>query len=197
MALALGFADPVIDAQAVFRAAMDALARPAVPVPLASELAPPAPLTPELAAVALALADHETPVWLGPTLAASREVQDYLRFHTGARLTQDPAEAAFALVADGTRLPRLDSFAQGSEAYPDRSTTIVVAVSVLLPGHGPRLTGPGIESEARLSAGPLPETFWDEMRANRARFPRGVDVLLTAAGQIAGLPRSLRVSQEG
>ncbi len=51
--LAPGFADPVHDAQATFRAVMDALARPGLPRPLTPGLTPPAPLTPELAAVAL------------------------------------------------------------------------------------------------------------------------------------------------
>ena len=59
-----GFPDPVLDAQEVFRAVMDALARPGSVRPLGSDLDPPAPLTPELAAVALSLADHDAPLWL-------------------------------------------------------------------------------------------------------------------------------------
>ena len=105
--LAPGFTDPVHDAQGTFRAIMDALARPGQPRPLAPGLAPPAPLTAELAAVALALTDADTPVWLDATLAAEPEVAAYLRFHTGAPLTDDPARAAFALIRDPVRCPPL------------------------------------------------------------------------------------------
>ena len=61
-----GFADAVREAQAVFRTVMMALARPGTIGRIEARLTPPAPLTPELAAVALTLADHETPVWLDP-----------------------------------------------------------------------------------------------------------------------------------
>ncbi|MBD0275911.1 MAG: phosphonate C-P lyase system protein PhnH, partial [Acetobacteraceae bacterium] len=70
-ALVPGFGDPVRDAQAVFRAVMDALARPGPPRALPAGLPrPPGPLAPELGAIALALADHEAPLWLDAPLAA-------------------------------------------------------------------------------------------------------------------------------
>ena len=69
-----GFADLVLGAQSVFRATMDALARPGTVQSIASDAAPPAPLTPELAALALTLCDHDTPVWFDPELAASEAV---------------------------------------------------------------------------------------------------------------------------
>ena len=43
-----GFADLVLGAQYVFRAVMDALARPGIAQSIASDALPPAPLTPEL-----------------------------------------------------------------------------------------------------------------------------------------------------
>ncbi len=65
-----GFAAPVRDAQRVFKAVMRAMSRPGTAVPLVTELMPPQPLTPELAAVLLALGDHETQLWLGPAGAS-------------------------------------------------------------------------------------------------------------------------------
>jgi alpha-D-ribose 1-methylphosphonate 5-triphosphate synthase subunit PhnH len=191
--LRAGFRDPVHEAQAVFRAVLDALARPGTIQTLTTPLAPPAPLTPELAAVALALTDRDTPVWLDPALAAEAEVAAYLRFHTGAPLIDDPARAAFALVAEVGRCPPLSSFAQGTPAYPDTATTLVLAFATVEAGAGLRLTGPGIRGAANLALAPMPPGWPGELRDNGAAFPLGVDCLLTAPGRIAGLPRSTAV----
>ncbi|MFB0488882.1 alpha-D-ribose 1-methylphosphonate 5-triphosphate synthase subunit PhnH [Methylobacterium sp. OAE515] len=193
--LAPGFADPVHDAQAAFRAVMDALARPGRIRPLDPGLTPPAPLTPELAAVALALTDAETPVWLDAALADAPEVAAYLRFHTGAPLTDDPARAAFALVREPARCPSLGCFAPGTPAYPDTSTTLVLALDAITSGAGLHLTGPGIAGSARMALTPLRAGFVGQLAENRADFPLGVDLILTAPGQVAGLPRSTVVTE--
>ncbi len=188
-----GFRDPVHDAQGVFRAVLDALARPGTVQPLATRLDPPAPLTPELAAIALALTDRDTPVWLDSALAARAEVAAYLRFHTGAPLTGDPARAAFALVREAGRCPPLSAFAPGTPAYPDTATTLVLALDTLEAGGGLRLTGPGIRGAADLALAPMPPGWPGALGDNRAGFPLGVDSLLTAPGRVAGLPRSTAV----
>ncbi|ACL59084.1 phosphonate C-P lyase system protein PhnH [Methylobacterium nodulans] len=195
MALAPGLSDPVHDGQAVFRAVMDALARPGRIQAMAIALAPPPPLTPELAAVALALTDADAPVWLDPALAAQAEVAQFLRFHTGAPIVAESEAAAFALIADPARCPDFSRFAQGEPAYPDRSATLVMAVEALAEAGGVILEGPGIRGQARLSASPLPADFVARMGRNRAAFPLGIDLLLTAPGRIAGLPRSTRVTE--
>ena len=194
LALAAGFADPVHDAQAIFRAVMTAMARPGTMQPLRTTLAPPAPLAPELAAVALALADHETTIWLDAALAQGREVSDFLAFHSGARRVADRSQATFALVSGAGAVPPLASFAQGTDEYPDRSTTVVVAVRGLSATAGLVLQGPGIKASVRLSIDPLPATFVAERAANRAAFPRGVDCVFVAPGQVAALPRSTVVT---
>lgn len=188
-----GFTDPVHEAQGIFRAVLDALARPGTIQPVAAGLNPPAPLTPELAAIALALTDGDTPVWLDPALAAAPDVVAYLRFHTGAPLTGDPAHAAFALVRGAERCPPLAEFAQGTPAYPDTSTTLVLAFDAIEIGPGLRLAGPGIRGTADLAASPLPPHWPQDLRANHDGFPLGVDLILTAPGRIAGLPRSTAV----
>ncbi len=193
--LAPGFADPVHDAQATFRAVMEALARPGLVRPLAPGLQPPAPLTPELAAIALALTDADTPVWLDPALAEAPAVAAYLRFHTGAPLTADPARAAFALVRDPARCPPFDRFAPGTPAYPDTSTTLVLALDRITEGMGLHLTGPGIRGTARMALAPLPDGFVGQLATNRADFPLGIDLILTAPGRVAGLPRSTTVTE--
>lgn len=188
--LAAGFADPVHDSQRTFRALMRAMAEPGVPVPLASDLAPPPPLSPEMAAAALALVDYETPVFLDRTLAAAPEVARFLRFHTGAPIVAEPREARFALIGDGAALPDLALFAQGEPDYPDRSATLIVQVAEL-GGDALALEGPGIAGRRPFGAAPLPADFAARLAANRAGFPLGVDLILCGPGTVAGLPRSV------
>lgn len=194
MALARGFSDPVHEAQAAFRAVMDALARPGRVRRLPTGLAPPAPLTPELAAVALTLTDADTPVWLDAPLAANPAVAAFLRFHTGAPIVARPAEASFALISDPAACPGFADFAQGTPDYPDTSATLVLALARLSEG-GLGFEGPGIPGRIRLDAVPLPEDWTARLVANHAGFPRGLDLVLTAPGLVAGLPRSSRPIQ--
>jgi alpha-D-ribose 1-methylphosphonate 5-triphosphate synthase subunit PhnH len=188
-----GFPDLVLDGQRVFRAVMDALANPGTPRSLGALPRPPAPLTPELGALALTLCDHDSPLWLDAPLAAAPVVADWLRFHTGAPIVEDPAAAMFALVADPRGMPALGRFAAGSDEYPDRSTTIIVAVASLREGLPLVLRGPGVRDVATLAPTPLPADFAAQWAENRGKFPRGVDLMFVAAGEVAGLPRSSRI----
>ncbi len=189
-----GFAEPVLDAQAAFRAVMDAMARPGTASTLAGKATPPAPLSATAATVALTLCDHDTPVWLDPALKGSAAVTAWLGFHTGAPLASTPAEAHFALVADTATLIALENFAQGSQDYPDRSATLILQVDSLDGGAPLRLEGPGIETVATLAPTPMPRHFVEQWRQNSGRFPRGVDLVLAAPGKLACLPRTTRIS---
>ena len=187
-----GFAEPVLAAQSTFRTVMDVMARPGTVRRLAG-IAAPAPLSPSAAAIALTLLDYETPFWLDAPLAAA-EVARFISFHTGARLTTEPADASFAFVAAPAAAPPFATFAQGSGEYPDRSTTLVLQVARLAEGEGMTLRGPGIAGARHLAASPLPADFLAQLAENRAQFPRGIDILLAATDAVAGLPRSLNVA---
>lgn len=180
--------------QAAFRAVMEAFARPG-DIRTLDEVAAPAPLAPATAALVQALADYETPIWLDAMFAAVPVVGEWIRFQTGAAVVKDARDAAFALVADSLALPDLDSFAVGTEDYPDRSTTVIVQVA-LFKGLAFTLKGPGIKDRRSLAATPLPVDFAERLRTNRELFPRGVDVVLVAGAQVAALPRSVRVVME-
>jgi alpha-D-ribose 1-methylphosphonate 5-triphosphate synthase subunit PhnH len=174
------FADPPAASAVAFRAIMEAMARPGT----IRRVAAPAPdgLSPAAAAVLLVLADPTTPIWaLGG--------QDWLIFHTGAPITGNRAEAAFAVGTWEDLMPLAD-WSRGTPDYPDRSATLIVEVP-RLDGPGQRLTGPGIETEARL---PLPDPR--ALADNAARYPLGVDYLLTCRDRIAALPRSTRIHAE-
>jgi alpha-D-ribose 1-methylphosphonate 5-triphosphate synthase subunit PhnH len=193
--LAPGFSDPVLASQAVFRTVMEAIARPGSIAEIDVAITPPAPLGIAAAALALALLDFETPFWLDPTLAPAPDVDGWLKFHAGAPRAADPASAAFAFVAKPATLPGFDAFDLGSIEYPDRSTTLVLEVETLNDGDAFHLSGPGIKETRTFAAAPLPADFVDRMAANRALFPRGVDIVLTCGRSLAALPRSVQLTR--
>jgi alpha-D-ribose 1-methylphosphonate 5-triphosphate synthase subunit PhnH len=188
---AIAFADPTFESQAAFRRIMRAMSAPGAIVECGEALAPPPPLARAAAAALLTLADFETPLWIGPSFPV--EVGAYLAFHSGAPRAVAPDKAAFALVdlsADGLDLAR---FALGTAEYPDRSTTIVAQASSLAAGRRLRLSGPGIKDQAALAVSPLPADFHAQWAANRAAFPRGVDLIFVADAHLVALPRSTAI----
>jgi alpha-D-ribose 1-methylphosphonate 5-triphosphate synthase subunit PhnH len=193
--LAPGFSDPVLASQAVFRAVMEAMARPGTIAELDVAITSPAPLGVAAAALALALLDFETPFWLDPTLAAAPDVDGWFKFHTGAPRTADSVSAAFAFVAKPATLPGFETFDLGSIEYPDRATTLVLEVETLNDGDVFHLSGPGIKESRTFAAVPLPADFADRMAANRALFPRGVDIVLTCGRRLTALPRSVQLTR--
>jgi len=194
-ALAAGFADPVHDAQGCFRAIMNAMARPGTLQSLGqTNLTPPAPLTPEAACIALTLFDYDTPVWLDKPLAHSDAVAAFLRFHTGAPIVSEPVEAVFAMISDPASMLPLACFNQGSAEYPDRSATLILTGQTLADSDGAILEGPGIKDTQAFATAPVPRVFWDQVVANNAQFPRGVDLIFVGTNTIATLPRSTSVT---
>ncbi len=180
-------------AQRTFTALMRVMSEPGRIEKMDAPAGIPGALPAGLATVACALADFETPLWLDPHLAGNEAVARYLRFQTGAPLVADAGKASFALVSNAEELPPFDHFALGSQDYPDRSATIVMEVQSFASATRYDLTGPGIETSRSFAPGPLPADFEDRMNANRALFPRGVDLILTSKGEVASLPRSTRV----
>ncbi|PBB17229.1 phosphonate C-P lyase system protein PhnH [Mesorhizobium sp. WSM4313] len=188
-----GFAEPVFNAQAVFRAIMDAMARPGTVQPLPQRARPPAPLSATAGAVALSLCDNDTPVWLDQPLQAEAAVKAWLGFHTGAPSANTPADAHFALIVNPKEMAALDGFAQGTQEYPDRSTTLILLVDDLASGPSLLLEGPGIEKTSMIAPPGMPRHFVEQWKQNTQRFPRGVDIILAAPGSLACLPRTTRI----
>lgn len=186
-----GFDNPVDDAQAVFRAALEAFAHPGHLETLPADSGQPEGLSPALTALLLTLADPDTPVWLPADVPAAARA--FLRFHCGCPLVDDVAQATFVCVPDGHAMPRLADCAQGLPAYPDRSATLIVEVASLHDGDTLTLAGPGIEATQTLHVGGLPADFRAQWRANNATFPLGVDLLLASGRQFCAMTRTTRV----
>lgn len=184
-----GFSEPVFESQGVFRRVMDAMARPGTIATLETLAAPPAPLGLAAGAIALALCDHDTPVYLTPALQRS-PVAGWLSFQTGAPTVAERHDSAFAFLEAGAALPPFGLFAAGTQEYPDRSTTLVIEIAALEGGVPLTLSGPGIKQTTGFAPQGLPDLFCSHWADNRAIFPRGVDVILTAAHRLVCLPRT-------
>lgn len=188
-----GFADPVIEGQATFHAVMHALARPGERRTIAGVAGAPGALGPTLGAIALTLLDFETNVFLGLDEPARTDVARWLKFHTGTRVTDAMDTAAFAILATGETLPPFEAFCQGSDTYPDRSTTLLIPVAGFETGRRFMLKGPGIETTREIVVDGIVADLAERLTANRELFPRGVDLVLVAPGEVIGLPRTTRV----
>jgi alpha-D-ribose 1-methylphosphonate 5-triphosphate synthase subunit PhnH len=183
-----GFADPVAEAQACFRAVLAATARPGRVHQVGGSLQAPSPLMPATAALLLTLADTSTQVWLSADCVPAH---GWLRFHCGTHITADPAAAQFAVA---TRWPDLALFQRGTDEAPEESATIVVQVAAIGSGRLLRLLGPGLREEATLRVDGLPDDFVPIWAANHALYPRGLDMVLVADTALVALPRSVAVT---
>lgn len=192
-ALTGGFPDAVFDSQSIFKMLMDGMARPGTRQSVNPAVAPPEPLNIATVAILLTLCDTDTPVWLSAPLAKS-VAASWLAFHAGAPLTAEKAEARFALIEQGSGMSSLALFSQGTQEYPDRSTTVLLEVSSFENGSDMVLSGPGIRDSAAIQVSGLPETFQRSWAENRAVFPRGVDVVLTCGKDFICLPRTVRIN---
>ena len=112
-----------------------------------------------------------------------------------SRVTSDPRQAAFAFIADAVHAPAFDGFSLGTVEYPDRSATLVLQVEGFGNGQRLLLSGPGIPDVRSFSAQPLPPDFHARLAANRALFPRGVDLILVSPDAVAALPRSVALQR--
>jgi alpha-D-ribose 1-methylphosphonate 5-triphosphate synthase subunit PhnH len=185
------FADPVLDAQRGFRAALKAMAGPGLIQTLQASPSLEG-LEPATYALCLALLDVDTPLWLAPSFDTSL-IRANLAFHCGCPLTTRREEARFALLAADDLLD-LSDFDHGNDRYPDQSCTLLVQLPTLDGGAGLMWRGPGIET-GHSAALPVAEGFWAE-RERRNEFPRGLDLFFSAGHDLLGLPRSTRIAQE-
>lgn len=185
-----GFADPIHDAQQAFRHLLDALARPGRPVALGAPI-PGLALGAAMSHLLLTLSDADTAVWW--QRPDDDALPRWLRFHTGAPHTGRTDLAAFGVIVAGLDTPRLDTFATGSAAAPERSTSLLIELPSLDSGPALEWRGPGIDGVCKVRLDGLPADFWRQWQGNHAGFPCGVDVVFTCGTAAVGLPRTTRV----
>ncbi|MEV0705664.1 phosphonate C-P lyase system protein PhnH [Saccharopolyspora sp. NPDC050389] len=166
-------------AQLVFRAVLDALARPGEVLRLPTDHLAPALLP------VLALADLDTPVHVD-------DCADVVRTQTSAPIVDRPAARLAALLKP---LDGLAGFRVGSAAAPEDAALISLAVQGFGHGQPLRLAGPGVPGRRELRVAGLPADFVAQRR-DLIAFPAGFDLLLVGpGGELVGLPRSTRVEE--
>jgi alpha-D-ribose 1-methylphosphonate 5-triphosphate synthase subunit PhnH len=180
------------DSQQVFRAVLDALARPGTAMAL-----PDGPLR-SFAAAALpvfALADLGTGVCV--LEQSEGHWADAVTTATSAPLW--PAElarlvAALRPVTDD----EMRSFRRGTAEAPEDGALVSLAVTDVTGGRSRwRLSGPGIAETVTLAPSGLPASFVAARTEAVAGYPAGIDVLLvTADGRVVGLPRTTTITEE-
>lgn len=192
-----GFADKVLSAQSTFRSVMDAMARPGSVQRVSVAVGTPGGMMRGVAAIALTLFDHDTPIWLDASMAQTSEVAKWLKFHTSAPVVADSSICSFAVIGDAGALPDLQRFSFGSNEYPDRSTTLILQVESLVRGPAYELRGPGIDGSAVLQGVLQPSDLFERLAINAAMFPCGIDVVLVHDDAIVAIPRTTRLAAHG
>ena len=192
----VAFGNLAHDSARAFRPILDAMANPGKIYSFNPPVQAPVELGPEAAAVALALCDFQSPIWLESSLRIT-EIQQYIRFHTGAPITNSKPDAMFAFIDAARAVPDLADFPMGTQDYPDRSVTLVIKAERLTNNSDVTLKGPGIQSTRGFGAAPVSSTFWNSMIASRTGFPLGMDIIFVGNHQVAALPRSTQISIDG
>jgi alpha-D-ribose 1-methylphosphonate 5-triphosphate synthase subunit PhnH len=188
-----GFTRPVFESQGTFRVILEAMSRPGTLVPLPVQAEGPAGWSGSMTSVVLTLCDMDTPVWLD-SACNTEDALRFLRFHCGCPLTDTPAKASFAVLAQPGHMPSLETFSLGSAEYPEKSTTVLLTSDFSNDtGETARISGPGVDGEGRIPLSWLPAGFTRMWRDNSRLFPRGVDLILVGKDQVVGLPRTLKL----
>ena len=180
------------DSQQVFRAVLEALARPGTAMTLPA--GPLRTLAPVVVPV-FALADIGTGVCV--LEHAGDRWADIVTTATSAPLW--PAELArlVAAVRPVTEAEVRD-FARGTAAAPGTAALVSLAVPDVHGGpRGWRMSGPGIRGETTLSPLGLAPGFVGARADAVAGYPAGIDVLLvTRDGRVVGVPRTTTITEE-
>jgi alpha-D-ribose 1-methylphosphonate 5-triphosphate synthase subunit PhnH len=184
------------DSQRIFRAVLDALARPGTLGRLPSVPGYPAALLP-----LLALADLSTPACV---LDDGGGWPGAVRALTSAPVTA-LGEARLVAALRPVTSAELTGVRTGTATAPEEGALVTLAVGPFPGGSGgsslrastapngsPRLLrGPGISGSQELRAAGLPAGFAAARRRLTETFPAGADFLLVAPdGTVAGLPRT-------
>lgn len=188
--------DPVFDCQQVFKALMNALARPGVIFSIQDNLKKLPPEHAPLVAAGLTLLDN----WRTFAVWSCSALSGQLRELTYG-LPSPLEEADYIFLPLGCGAPCREVLARakaGTLPEPHKSATILIALERLTGGPRSQLRGPGVDGSLEIT---LPEEGLAWLRARQElafEFPCGVDLFfLTPQGDIMGAPRKITMGGNG
>ncbi|MDR1487616.1 MAG: phosphonate C-P lyase system protein PhnH [Deltaproteobacteria bacterium] len=187
-----GFTDYCLSSQIVFRWALQALSSPTSEISADSRafFQDSPPLPPLMAALALTLTDHHTPVWISDNY---HDAKSWLSFHQGVVVTETPSEALFFIISSCSEIPPLEYLKIGTERYPDHSATFILEKSASNKGPSLTATGAGIKEKTIFSNHDFSYEFVSLWAKNTASYPTGIDILLAGESTLIGLPRTVKL----
>lgn len=174
----------------LFQSLSTAMDQPGLKVSLGVRGDIPPPLNRAAAAVALAVAHDDTPVWTD--IPAGSRAPQWLLARTGAAFVTEPSMASLALITNPARMPRLHRFRFGDDQRPERGALLLVQVNGFAQAGAPTLLGVG-GRQVNFSLEGLPGSFWADWFDQGRFHPLGVDVVFTCGDELVALPRELRV----
>jgi len=195
LSLLPAFGNPVHDAQVVFRAVLKAMSEPGIQGNLSSTSVSldtsDSALHPTTWAIAQALFDHDTTIYLSPEVNSEALVRS-LQFQTDAKVTPVTEQADFAIVTMD-ELVDLDQFHLGSLEAPHESCTVIVQVEAFDSPSPVEISGPGIPDSRMLEIAHLSQKQLELIQANHRLYPCGLDFVFCSPGHFLALPRTTRL----
>lgn len=146
------------------------------------------PMTPADHAVAATLVDHEV-----STYTDDDDLREQLS--SQGRLTESQPSEADIVHTHGVPSWDVGELVRGSLVEPSDGATAIYRVESLSTRPEDGLTtiivsGPGVPDTRTASLG-LPAEEIDAIAAAQSTYPRGVDIIFTAADQVVSIPRSV------
>lgn len=187
VSLAAGFDEPVFGTQLAFRSIMEAISFPGRVLEVVRPQGQPKGWPSSLAAGCLTLLDSDVTVWLD---CEDPDALHYLKFHTGCRISPRPEDADFAIIFDVALAP-FQQFKIGTDQYPDRSATLLIACESLTDGAPIDASGPGIKLTNRIAPDIGNSKFWGIWADNNSVYPLGFDVFFFSDNAVLALPRGV------
>lgn len=185
--------DPVFDCQQVFKALMNAMARPGTVQSIAPQAGHLEGERAPLLAAGLTLLDN----WRKFYVDSDPELAQTLRELTyGVPAPLEEADYLFLVrpCAPEACEAALGAAKAGTLAEPDRSATFFVLLDALTGGPAMTLTGPGVDGAIQIH---LPEagSQWIRIRERMGfEFPCGIELcFVTPGGELMAVPRKVKI----
>lgn len=189
--------DQIHDLQQVYRKLLHSMSRPGTITSIqtqAEEMDYGFSCNPATILSAMALLDAE--VTFHVLSQKKQELIEKISEYTSARFAPaDEADFIIVLKEDEEQaiLQTMAECKIGSLIDPHQSATWIIESPFLTNEGKFRMTGPGIQTEARLRTD-MPAAFWQERNKRIKEYPMGIDLVFADdAGQLACMPRTTSV----